>query len=614
MTKNYDFKKIVNTFKKLNFKNYLKFSIKNFKLSTKLGIGFLMIFLLLGSFLLVQKISNKKLISEFYKTEMKVENIKTNNSKTVMIQVSSTTLTNEFFKNAILLINTENIHEAKSFLNKALLGLDHFNENFTSIKSDSSINDTINLLKKSINNIYALKEQQISFIEKGDYTKSIEIKNQINESFDSHIMTNIDEINFKLAPFLEELNINNSTNIDEILNDSKNNVNKIKKIDIFFFALVIFIIVIISLLGIISYKSTKILINSLIRNLNHLSTLQLEIQEIDNKHTTFELSLINNSLNQMIRAFKNTINEIVENSLLIKKESEKISNTVLLNSAASEEISASISQIKSSINHSVTQAVSMADNSEKMYIESSEMIKSFEIIKNDNEKMLVEALKEKETIKNATNKVNEIADEIENNIEDVESLKVFSKEIAEFIKKIYGITEQTNLLSLNAAIEAARAGESGKGFAVVASEIRKLAENSKLTAIEIENKINSISNKIDFTVTKSHKSKEKMKEMNNEIDRIEIIFVKLMNVLVNITESLQSIYDETKEQTISMENLKNQSKEIENIFKEIFYGIEEINTTMFSTSQSINNLIEVSEILLENSEKVNSSINKFIFI
>lgn len=256
----------------------------------------------------------------------------------------------------------------------------------------------------------------------------------------------------------------------------------------------------------------------------------------------------------------------------------------------------------------------MADNSEKMYIESSEMIKSFEIIKNDNEKMLVEALKEKETIKNATNKVNEIADEIENNIEDVESLKVFSKEIAEFIKKIYGITEQTNLLSLNAAIEAARAGESGKGFAVVASEIRKLAENSKLTAIEIENKINSISNKIDFTVTKSHKSKEKMKEMNNEIDRIEIIFVKLMNVLVNITESLQSIYDETKEQTISMENLKNQSKEIENIFKEIFYGIEEINTTMFSTSQSINNLIEVSEILLENSEKVNSSINKFIFI
>lgn len=105
---------------------------------------------------------------------------------------------------------------------------------FTSIKSDSSINDTINLLKKSINNIYILKEQQISFIEKGDYAKSIEIKNQINESFDSHIMTNIDEINFKLAPFLEELNINNSTNIDEILNDSKNNVNKIHRKLIFF--------------------------------------------------------------------------------------------------------------------------------------------------------------------------------------------------------------------------------------------------------------------------------------------------------------------------------------------------------------------------------------------
>jgi len=60
------------------------------------------------------------------------------------------------------------------------------------------------------------------------------------------------------------------------------------------------------------------------------------------------------------------------------------------------------------------------------------------------------------------------------------------KEIADKISIIEEIARQTNLLALNAAIEAARAGEHGKGFAVVASEVRKLAERSQVSAVEID--------------------------------------------------------------------------------------------------------------------------------
>ena len=537
-----------------------------------------------------------------------------NNSRAVFIQISSTLLTNSFFKNAILLMDTQNIYEAKSFMANALLGLDNFMETFNSVKNDQEISKLVGQIREGIKTMYSFKEKEIEFIEKGQQSEVQLMKNNLKEVFETQIMTNLDEINFKLTPFLEELNIQNKVNIDEIVNDSANNIKVINKTDILFFSLVVFILFIILVLGFISYKSTKILINSLSKNLNHLATLQLEIQKDDDKNSTFELKFINSSLNKMVEAFKDTINEIVENSVLIKGESEKISNTVLLNGAATEEISKNISYMKNNINHSVEQAVNMAENSEKMYNEAIEMINSFDIIKNDNEKMLKEALSEKETIKNATAKVNEISDEIENNIEDVESLKIFSAEITNFIKKIYGITEQTNLLSLNAAIEAARAGEAGKGFGVVAGEIRKLAESSKCTAQEIENKIKVISDKIDYTVNNSHKSKEKMKEMNEEIERIENIFLKLMNVLVNITNSLESIYDETKEQSVSMESLKTHSKEIENIFREIFKGVDEINKTMFETSKSINSLIKVSEILVDNSEKVNQSIEKFVFL
>lgn len=562
----------------------------------------------------VQKVSNKKLIGEFNKTKVKVENIKENNSKAVLIQISSTTLTNIFFKNIMMLIDTSDINEAKSFLSEGLLGLENFSETFNSVNNDEETLKLVELLKNGISNIYELKEKEIELINSGEFEKAQDIKSEIKDSFEMEIMTNLDEINFKLAPFLEELNIQNSLSIDEIVADSGNNVKEIEKIDIFFFSLVIFILFIILILGFILYKSTKILINTLNNSFNHLAALQLEVPKENNKNSSFELKFINSSLSKMVNAFRDTINEIEENSLCIKNESEKISNTVLLNSASSEEISASISNIKNNINHSVDQAIHMAENSEKMYQEALEMIGSFDIIKEDNEKMLKEALSEKDSIKNATTKVNEITEEIESNIEEIESLKTFSSEIGGFIKKIYGITEQTNLLSLNAAIEAARAGDAGKGFGVVAGEIRKLAENSKHTAEEIENKINSISNKIDITVKKSHISKEKMKEMNNEIDRIENIFLKLMNVLIDITNSLESIYDETKEQSFAMENLKSHSKEIEIVFKDIFTGIDEINQTMFVTSQSINELVEVSETLVGNTDKVNQSISKFVFI
>lgn len=63
------------------------------------------------------------------------------------------------------------------------------------------------------------------------------------------------------------------------------------------------------------------------------------------------------------------------------------------------------------------------------------------------------------------------------------------EQIDSLTQEIIGITEQTQLLALNASIEAARAGEAGKGFAVVAQEINKLAEDSEETA----NQINSVS-------------------------------------------------------------------------------------------------------------------------
>ena len=296
---------------------------------------------------------------------------------------------------------------------------------------------------------------------------------------------------------------------------------------------------------------------------------------------------------------------LTDSAYSISKSSEILMESVEDNAATTEELSASIISTNSSIEAVSKEIVHISDMVEKI----EEKVKDG----NDRSKELLKTSSDmrnmaEQTLTTSVDKIDSTKKEIEIAIDKLQSLM----KINDMANQILDITEQTNLLSLNASIEAARAGDAGRGFAVVAGEIGKLANSSSQTASEIQH-----------LVEESNRSIEMVRNCFNEIIHFmeKDVAVKFENFVEmangygasveTIKSAIHEIDGKTGEFVHSVTNIKEHINNVSMASNDNALGVEEIVNKNEKTTSTADDINKIAQENRNNAAAIKEIANRF---
>ncbi|MEP4093714.1 methyl-accepting chemotaxis protein [Reichenbachiella sp.] len=204
------------------------------------------------------------------------------------------------------------------------------------------------------------------------------------------------------------------------------------------------------------------------------------------EETKGEIKEMADNFNLALDNIDGLLDQISKSSVVVDEASGEMKVTTEEMTTNTSEIASAIAQMSNGAQNQVSKVDESSTLIEGILNSSNEMAGKAETINNAANKVAERSEKGLEMMNKVVFNMDDISSFSSKTQESIQVLTERSKEITRVLSVITEIASQTNLLALNAAIEAAQAGDAGRGFAVVAEEIRKLAEDSRTSAKEIE--------------------------------------------------------------------------------------------------------------------------------
>lgn len=186
-----------------------------------------------------------------------------------------------------------------------------------------------------------------------------------------------------------------------------------------------------------------------------------------------------------------------------------------------------------------------------------------------------------------------------------------SQTINKFVGLINDISEQTNLLSLNASIEAARAGAAGRGFSVVAEEIRKLADDSSGAANEIQKNVKNIAIQTQNSVQRAGEAQQMVLQQEKTVEDTIVIFNQMNQHMLNLIAKLREIMEHAEQAETERGQTLAAVRSISDIIENTAENAQSVSYVISQLSVNVDNLGRVSGVLEDNMKDLKNEVSVF---
>ncbi|EHZ2783139.1 methyl-accepting chemotaxis protein [Vibrio parahaemolyticus] len=194
-------------------------------------------------------------------------------------------------------------------------------------------------------------------------------------------------------------------------------------------------------------------------------------------------------------------------------------------------------------------------------------------------------------------KMSELSSDIASSAQAVNQVEERVESIGSVVGTIQGISEQTNLLALNAAIEAARAGEAGRGFAVVADEVRNLAQRTQQATVEIQEMITQLQTSATSAVDLMEKS---VVEAAEGVELVSNAGSELDGIVAQVTQINDMNFQ-----------IATASGQQSSVAEEMSQNLTNVRELVEASVVVVTELLETSEMMQSNAEELDKKIKSF---
>ena len=306
----------------------------------------------------------------------------------------------------------------------------------------------------------------------------------------------------------------------------------------------------------------------------------------------------------LIRSLSDTAGDLEESAENVNEASQSISEY-------SNEITQAIDEISLGMNKQADHALECVNItntlSEKIAAINSD-VASIQLVINDTEKLISEGTR---LVSNLSKRAGETVQFTEKVSDAIDKLEFEARGISEFVQTISDISDQTNLLSLNASIEAARAGEAGRGFAVVAEEIRKLADNSSQATVEIENKIDNIAVQTQASVNSASEAESMVELQMQAVKEVIGIFEQISGQMGLLISALGQISESVKAADVQRASTVDAVDNISAIIEQTAAGSQLVRSMTGNLKSSVERLGQTADSLDSNMKGLQKEISSF---